>query len=495
MKIIKKLYWKIFIVFLLILIALGSIFIFITARTVLAYNEEASQHLHAGVAKQIASDTHSFIDGAVNKPVVEKLFHNTMILNPGAEIYLLDPEGRILSYSAPDSVVKRKTVNLQPINKFIAAGGNIFIEGDNPRHTDAKKVFSAAAVYNEERLKGYIYVILGGDKYQSVTSVMLNSYIVRIALLGILFTIVAALLVGSAAFSFITRDLNSITAHVKKFEQGNWKERIVFHQGSELGQLAATFNKMADTIEANIENIQTMEKSRRELIANVSHDLRTPLAVIKGYAETLQLKKDVLPDEEKDKYISILVKSSTNLKRLVDELFELSKLDAKTIVPDFEIFSLSELLLDNIARYQIIASEKFIIIKPVIAGEVPMVYADIGLVDRVLQNLIANAIKFTPQYGTITMSLIIKTATVLVSIKDTGIGIPEGKLNGIFERYYRTNDKGTDTSGIGLGLAIVRKILELHGSQIYVTSTEGDGSNFFFELPIRKKQLSENNIT
>ncbi|MEP6747019.1 MAG: HAMP domain-containing sensor histidine kinase [Bacteroidota bacterium] len=482
---IKKLYWKIFSVFLLILVALGSIFIFITAKTVVAYNEEASQHLNAGVAKQIASDTHSFIDGAVNKPVVEKLFHNAMILNPGAEIYLLDPQGRILSYSAPDSVVKRKTVSLEPIKKFIAAGGNIFIEGDNPRHTNTKKVFSGAAVYNEGELKGYIYVILGGDKYQSITSVMFNSYIARIALLGMLFTIIAALLVGSAAFSFITRDLKSITAHVEQFEQGNWKERIAFHPGSELGQLAATFNKMASTIEANIENIKSIEQSRMELIANVSHDLRTPLAVIKGYAETLQLKKNVLPDTEKEQYISILVKSSTNLQKLVEELFELSKLEAKTVVPEFETFSLSELLLDNISRYQIIANEKFISIQSHIPVEMPMVYADIALTDRVLQNLIGNAIKFTPPHGRITAGLALMDTSIRVNIKDTGIGIPGAKLNGIFERYYHSDYKGADRSGIGLGLAIVRKILEIQGSQIYVTSIVGEGSNFFFELPLK----------
>ena len=133
-----------------------------------------------------------------------------------------------------------------------------------------------------------------------------------------------------------------------------------------------------------------------ELIGNVSHDLRTPLAVIKGYAETLQIKRDELPDTEKDRYIAILVKSSTDLKRLVDELFELSKLDAKTVVPEFEVFSLSELLVDNVGRYQIIAGEKSITIQAIVPHEMPMVYADIALVDRILQNLIENAIKFTP---------------------------------------------------------------------------------------------------
>ena len=488
MKSIKKLYWKIFSVFIFILIALGSIFIFTTVKTVVAYNDEAIQRLHAGVAKQIASDTRPFIDGAVNKPVVEKLFHNTMILNPGAEIYLLDSTGKILSYSAPDSVVKRTSVSLQPIKEFIAARGPIFIKGDNPRHANAKKIFSAAAVQNDHELKGYIYVVLGGDQYQSITAVLFNSYIAKIALLGILFAIVAALLVGSAAFSFITRDLNNITAHVQQFEQGNWDERIAFQPGSELGVLAATFNKMAGTIKKNIESIEAMEQSRMELIANVSHDLRTPLAVIKGYAETLQLKQTVLTDQEKEQYISILVKSSTNIKKLVDELFELSKLDAKTVIPNFENFSIAELLLDNVMRYRIIATEKQVDIISGLAHGVPMVNADIALIDRVLQNLIGNAIKFTPAQGKIYARLSVLENGVQVCISDTGIGIPTEKLAGIFERYYRTDSNGTDTSGIGLGLAIVRKILRLHGTEITVSSTNGQGSTFSFELPFHKNQ-------
>ncbi len=486
MKAIKKLYWKVFIVFLLILISLGSVFIFIFARTVVAYNDEASQHLHAGVAKQIAADTHSFVNGDINKPVVEKLFHNVMVLNPGAEIYLLDSAGHILTYSAPDSVVKRHVVNLKPIQKFIGAGGNIFIEGDNPRHTGSTKIFSAAPVYNGSHLTGYVYVILGGDKYQSVTSVMFNSYIAKIAMLGILFTVIAALAIGSASISFITRDLDAIVAHVQQFERGNWGQRIVFQKGSEFGELAATINKMADTIVSNIKAIETVEQSRRELIANVSHDLRTPLAVVKGYAETLQLKKNELPEIEKDKYISLLVKSSESLSKMVDELFELSKLDAKATAPQFEFFSLPELVLDNAARYQLLANEKSIRIETSITTDIPLVYGEIALIDRVLQNLISNAIKFTHPGGIITACVFADVTNVKVQIKDTGIGIPPDKLDGIFERYYHADYQENDRSGIGLGLAIVRRILEVHHSNIYVTSVEGVGTVFSFTLPIQK---------
>jgi signal transduction histidine kinase len=170
--------------------------------------------------------------------------------------------------------------------------------------------------------------------------------------------VLAALIIGLVAFLFITRDINKIIKSVKEFEKGNWSERIQLNSGGDLGSLANTFNTMADTIATNISNIKAMEQSRLELIANVSHDLRTPLSVIQGYAETLVIKKDTLLENEKDRFTQIIIKSAAKLKKLVDELFELSKLEAKSIVPHFEQFSIAELLLDNVLKYRILAEEK-----------------------------------------------------------------------------------------------------------------------------------------
>ncbi len=487
-RFLSKLYWKIFAIFLVIIISLGGIYIFITAKTVISYFQETSQRLHADVARKIAEDTQPFINGAINKPAVEDLFHDVMILNPGAEIYLLNKEGHILTYSAPDSVVTQSAVSLAPIEKFLASNGSIFIEGDNPRHKGAKKVFSAARIETRGIHKGYIYVILGGDKYESVTSVLMNSYKLKIAVASIIFTVLAALLVGLAAFVFITRDLNKIIGHVKEFQKGNWGERIHLNSGGDLGLLARTFNNMADTIAANIENVKAMEQSRLELIANVSHDLRTPLAVIQGYAETLLLKKSSLSENEKEHFTGIVVKNASKLKKLVDELFELSKLEARAIVPNFEQFSIAELLLDNVMRYRILADEKGITIHTDIPKDTRLVYADVGLIDRVLQNLIDNALNFTPPKGTVIAGLKPMNGDIEVSIADNGVGIPPEKLPHIFERYTHAEYKGAGNAGIGLGLAIIKKILELHNTVVHVKSNVAEGSIFYFNLPVVKEK-------
>lgn len=487
MKYLSKLYWKISGVFLLIILALGAIYIFIASKTAVSYFEETNQRLNASVAKQIAADTKPFESGNIRKIEAEKHFKNVMTLNPAAEIYLLDTAGKILAYSAPDYAVKRSVIALQPVKKFIETNGTVFIEGDNPRRLGAKKPFSAARIEHKGVLEGYIYIILGGDKYEAVTLDLMKNYKLTIGFSSILFTVFAALLIGLVAFLFITRDLNKVISHVKEFEKGNWKERIHLDSGGEFGLLAKTFNNMADTIAANIEEIKTMEQSRRELIANVSHDLRTPLAVIQGYAQTLLIKNEVLTENEKEHYTQIVVKSTTKLKKLVDELFELSKLEAKAIVPHFEQFSISELLLDNVLKYRILAEEKGISINTSIPKDTPMVHGDIALIDRVLQNLIDNALKFTPSKGTVVTGLKQMDGLIEISITDSGIGISPEKLPHIFERYAHFDYKDLSKSGIGLGLAIIKKILELHDTAIQVKSEMAEGSIFYFTLPIMLK--------
>ena len=486
MRHLSKLYWKIFTIFLLIIIAMGGIYIFISSQTVISYFEETSQRLNASVAKHIAQDVQPFVKGSLNKSAVEKHFKSVMNLNPAAEIYLLDNDGKILAYSAPDSAVKRSEIALGPVERFIAAKGAVFIEGDNPRGEGSKKAFSAARIEHQGIRQGYIYIILGGDRYNSVTSALMSSYRLRIAVASIAFTVLAALVIGLVAFLLITRDLTKIINKVKEFQKGNWGERIHLTSGGDLGLLASTFNSMAGTIAQNIQEIKAIEQSRLELVANVSHDLKTPLAVIQGYAETLVIKKATLTENEKEHFTQIVVKSAVKLKKLVDELFELSKLEAKVIIPHYEQFSIAELLLDNVQKYRILAEEKGITIHTNIPTDTRMIEADIGLIDRVLQNLIDNALKFTPAKGAVTVGLKQTDGQVQVSVADNGVGISPEQLPHVFERYTRTDYKGSGNTGIGLGLAIIKKILELHNTEIRVKSKVMEGSTFYFSMPVVK---------
>ncbi len=486
MKHFSSLYWKLSGIFLLILLVYAVISIGLTVNTARDYFQEANQRLDSKIAQHIAKEIKPFTHGQINDSALRDLFHNVMVLHPSVEVYLLDDQGEVLAYAAPDSLIKMDKVDVTPIREFIDKEGDIFIKGDNPRDPDRQKIFSAAEIHGEDVFSGFIYVILRGDRYDSATAMLLDNYPFNLALKMFLILIAGTLVLGLIAFFWVTKPLNDIINHVKRFERGNWNVRVPLPPGgSGLKKLAQTINHMADTISSHIEKRQAMELSRQELIANVSHDLRTPLSTIKGYTETLQLKIEELPLKEKKKYIRIILSSIERLERLVNDLFDLSKLEAKRVELDKEPFHISELLLDNVQKYKITAEEKNIELETDIPDDLPLIYADVGLIDRVLQNLLDNALKFTHPGGKITAGLRRQNGGVEIRIADTGIGIPSDELQNIFKRYTHTPN-GENIGGSGLGLTITKKILDLHESSIQVNSVKSEGSQFYFTLPIHK---------
>jgi signal transduction histidine kinase len=241
---------------------------------------------------------------------------------------------------------------------------------------------------------------------------------------------------------------------------------------------------MADTIAANMENLKQTDRLRRELVANVSHDLRSPLASIQGYTETILMKQETLPPEELRKYLETILSDAKQLNRLVEELFELSKLDAKQIKPNLETFSLTELLQDVSMKFKSHASKFNIQLMTDLPKQLYFVHADIGMIERVLSNLIENAMNFTPARGRVELSLHQHDGQLRVRVLDTGKGISAEDIPHIFDRFY-TGDRSRSRSvrGSGLGLAISQKIMELHHSSIAVTSKLNKGSVFEFDLP------------
>jgi signal transduction histidine kinase len=230
-----------------------------------------------------------------------------------------------------------------------------------------------------------------------------------------------------------------------------------------------------------VEELNRTERLRRELIGNISHDLRTPLAAVHGYAETMLMKKDTLTAEERSQYTSVILQSSERLKKLVDALFELSKLEAKEVQVHPEPFVLAELMQEALQEFKITAQQKELNLICALCENPARVYADIGLIERVLQNLLDNAIKYTPAGGTITLQLTQQQQVLEISVTDTGPGIPETLLPYLFDHYQRYSQAPTE--GAGLGLVIVKKILELHHTQIFVSSKLGQGTRFWFQLP------------
>ncbi|MEM6643314.1 MAG: HAMP domain-containing sensor histidine kinase [Bacteroidota bacterium] len=483
---------KIISAFLLLLVVVGVGYIFITYYFTNKFFQETSQKLNAQLASHVINEKFQnaspfLADGTVNKPLFGDLMHDMMAVNRGIEVYLLSKSGEVL-YSVvldhSDAEKPVSTVDLDPIDAFIACNGDRYILGDDPRNPGKQKIFSADQ-FAIDGQQGYIYVVLAGKKFEEATEQLLGSYFLKIGLGASLATLIFAGVLGVVVIWYLTRNLRDIIETVRRFKEGDLDARISNAETKDLSVLSETFNEMAHTLVANIEELKSVEELRRELIANVSHDLRTPLAITKGYIETLQMKKIHLSDAEAEKYLNIVGKSIEKLQKLINQLFEYSKLEAKQIVPEKESFSISDLAQDVFEKYQQLATAKQIELKLQVEPNLPLVFADISLVERVLQNLIDNALKFTPNQGSISLEMQSSDTHVSVAIRDTGSGIADHEIEEIFERYKQAKSEPKKSEeGAGLGLAIAKKIIELHDSAISVVSKPELGTTFRFQLPL-----------
>ena len=253
--------------------------------------------------------------------------------------------------------------------------------------------------------------------------------------------------------------------------------------GDEIDQLAANFRDLAHRMAGQLAKLKQADVLRRELVANVSHDLKTPLATLQGYVDTLLLKDERLSQQERLSYLQIASRSGERLSRLVANLIELAKLDAKEVTLRMEPFSPAELLQDIAQKFQLKAQERKIGLETDLPERTPYVLADIGLIERVLENLIGNALTHTDPGGVVRVGLEVHENAVTFRVADTGVGIPEEEIPNVFERFYRISngDRGGGENA-GLGLAITKSILDLHGTQMQVHSKVGLGTTFSFSL-------------
>lgn len=319
---------------------------------------------------------------------------------------------------------------------------------------------------------------------------MKGSYILRMSAWAIAASLLVALASGLVLFALLTARLRRLNAAIDAFKKGTALSEISLpamkqsNSGDEIQQLSFTFKEMARRIEFQMEKIKKSDTLRRELVANVSHDLRTPLATLQGYIETLLLKNDQLTDSERKNYLEIAIKHCDRLSQLVAELFELARLDSQETKLQCEPFNLRELVQDVIQKFQLKAKDKRIAIYTNIGKELPFVVADIKLIERVLENLVENAMRHTPTGGEVSVELMLAQRDIVIKVSDTGSGISQKELPYIFTRFYQLDKSRQSSPGLaGLGLAICKRVLDLHGCSINVDSDPGAGTTFTFNLP------------
>jgi len=453
------------------------------------YQNEVEQKLHLELAEHIVHSNDLLNDGNIDRTALEQAFHAMMILGPGFEFYVLTPEGLVTTYSAEDDKIKRMEIDLKPVKQFISGTGMLPILGDDPRSRYRKKIFSVAEIKQDQILKGYLYIIIGGEIYDSIVDLLQNSHIIKLGFWGLASALVFSLLVVLLLFAMLTRPLRRLADDMKQFrvagfEQGrlprsNWNE----HSADEIHRLGTTFNEMAATLKQQYEKVRTTDELRRELISYVSHDLRTPLAALQGYLETWQLKQQDLSTQESIALIQVAMKNAQQISCLVEQLFELAYLEAEDVELAFEPVSIAELAQDVMQKLALHANKKGVNLDVNPKDPSLVALADISKLERVFTNLIENAIRHCEDGGTVSIEILRESDKLKIEVYDDGVGINADDLPHIFDAHFRGRNSvsGKRRNG-GLGLAITSRIIELHQSQIFVKSELGGGTRFSFNL-------------
>ncbi|MRX10879.1 HAMP domain-containing protein [Pseudoduganella sp. FT25W] len=477
-------------VFSILLLACCGASAWLQIRANIMHEKEVVQGLSRGLARSIALDAqlmHAEDDTTATQGIspeaVRRLFSRLMDVNPNVEVYLLDMDGRVVGHAAPQGSLKRDQVNLEPIRRLLA-NEPLPIQGDDPRSETGRKVFSVAVLRAGERKVGYIYVILQSEEHDRLAARASASSVLRTTLWSMVVVAGLVLIAGLIAFRLITRPLRRLTTTMQqidtKADQLALPAPSAAGQRDEIAILEHAFGDMASRINDQWKTMRQLDHDRREVVANISHDLRTPLGSLHGYLETLSLKDETLDAAERQRYLGIALAQSQKVGRLAQALFELARLEHGSVQPELEAFSLSDLIQDVFQKFELQAAERQVRLMATLPHPAPMVRADLGMIERVLTNLFDNAIRHTPTGGEVEITVAPNDGgKVAVTVADTGPGVPASMRENLFHRPVAL--QGEYRVG-GLGLLTVNRILQLHHSKIELASEPDQGAVFRFTL-------------
>lgn len=317
--------------------------------------------------------------------------------------------------------------------------------------------------------KGYIAIHIPISKIDNNVNTTFSSNYITYFIMLILSSIFIILYLVQ-----VHKPLKEIIKGTNEYSKGNLSYKIKALNNDEIGHLGISLNYMAS-------ELNEMDKFQQKFLSNISHDFRSPLTSIKGYLEAIQ--DGTIPPEMINKYINIVLFETERLTKLTSNILTLNELDPKSVRLNISIFDINSIIKHSIETFEGICKEKKISFKLTFSSKSLYVNADIGKIQQVLYNLIDNALKFSAPNSTIKITTSEKGEKAFISVKDNGCGIPKSSIDKIWNRFYKSDaSRGKDKKGSGLGLSIVKEIIQTHNEHIDVISTEGVGTEFIFTL-------------
>ncbi|MGH8276419.1 MAG: histidine kinase dimerization/phospho-acceptor domain-containing protein, partial [Steroidobacteraceae bacterium] len=367
------------------------------------YYLETTQRLNASLAMYMVGTRPPFRDGRIDERAFRGLASIVMSANPAVEVYALDRTGRILASGVPSKDWQRRTIALGPIRRFLSGHYAVPLLGDDPRSGTRQRIFSVASVGPRDAPDGYLYVILDGRARQSSAALARASYVQTTAVGSIFATAVFLIVIAWLLVRWLTGPLRRLAARVNQaFERGGPRPTPANTTTNELQRLEAAFASLEDRVSTQMAQIGSADRDRRALMAQVSHDLRTPLGVTLGYIESALMRDASLSSAERRELLARAYRQGEALQDLVQDLGTLAALEAPDQPLLLEEVSLSELGHD-VAQGLFVLAERFgVTLSMDVTRSDTRVVADLALLQRVLQNLLTNAIKATRTGGRVT---------------------------------------------------------------------------------------------
>ncbi|MGB5707019.1 MAG: HAMP domain-containing sensor histidine kinase [Arenicellales bacterium] len=433
-------------------------------------------------------------NGELNEATLKETFDEYMAINPSIEIYLLNNAGQIVSHSAPPEKVVRTSVSLIPIREFLENQEYKPVVGDDPRNRERGKAFSVAPVNINSGMFGYLYVVLRGEAYDNVARTLEQQYLVKLGFQVLTMSLLVGLVAGLMILWRVTRRLRRLTLEIDRFLP---QDQLVPaspgpNQGDEVKRLSLAFENMSNRISDQIRSLEQNDRKRRDLVANISHDLRTPITAILGYLETLKARAALASESELHDYVQTALRNASRMSKMIEELFELAKLEAGAAAPVMESISITDLVQDVVHQQGVLAKQNNIALSMEVPAYLPLVKADTGMIHRVLENLITNAINHLERAGEVVVCLERQADYINVSVWDSGKCIPQSEVTRLFDRFYQGDERDEREMGAGLGLSIAQQILTLHDTSIKVGDGRSGGKAFTFKLPVVPSTVCDN---
>ena len=453
-----------------------------------SFHIETEQRLHQGLAAHLAARVES---GDVDLDTTFEQIGELRLLNPALAAYALTADGVVVKASLPMVGLKRKRVAVAPVIEFIHGPAAWPLLGDDPSAERGKAVFSAARMARPAPAE-FLYVVLGQVEADgSLFAPAERSYSLREALVLTLANVLAALIATLVLVGFITRPLRRLGNVMEDFDaskfSGPARYGVSRRSGAvrdEIDRLGEIFDSMADRIAQQIASLHRSDETRRDLYANVAHDLEAPLTAVHGYVETLVMKDEALSAEDRRHYLGIVRRQTEQLRELIGEIGDLGRLEMPGLALQKQEIWLGKLLAQIIEDLRPLLDEKQLEVRLRIDTPVPAITGDPGLLRRAFANVAVNAVQVAPPGSEIGIGVVdTPPEHVAILITDEGPGLSSEDIRRMFEPHYRgLPSVRSGSPGLGLGLAIARKVIELHGGTITASNVAGGGAQFCLTL-------------